>query len=287
MEIRNLSEINFDTLIDCFLLSFENYFVKMPTDADYYKQRWQTAKVDYRLSYGMFDDEKLVGFIIHAIDERNSKKTAYNTGTGVIPSHRGQKIIPSIYEYAIADLRKNGIEKSVLEVITENKKAIKTYQHVGFELTKQYKCFTGELKLENQFRDITNFELKKVNYSDINWSELPNQNAYSWDNHFKIIKNGNYEYYQVWTNERLESFFVINPKNGYIAQFEILKYNQMSKNQVFQRLFYNINTIIPFIKINNIDTKLQDKIDFLGSIGIENVIDQYEMEMNLDKVKNS
>ena len=45
MKVNNLSEINFDELIECFLLSFENYFVKMPPDAEYYKQRWQTARL--------------------------------------------------------------------------------------------------------------------------------------------------------------------------------------------------------------------------------------------------
>ncbi|WP_338793995.1 GNAT family N-acetyltransferase [Bernardetia sp. MNP-M8] len=286
MEIKNLSEISFDSLIECFLLSFENYFVKMPTDIAYYKQRWQTAKVDYRLSYGMFDNEKLVGFIIHAIDARNSKKIAYNTGTGVIPSHRRQKIIPSIYEYAISDLLQHEVDKSVLEVITENEKAIKVYQNVGFEITKRYKCFVGEINLEN--RDTTNFELKKINYSDINWSEMSNQDAYSWDNHFKIIKNGNYEYYQVWnqngSGNNLESFFVINPINrheGYIAQFEVLLNDKKSKKLAYQRLFSSIKEFSPFIKINNIDTKCEDKINFLNSIGIKNIIDQYEMEMSI------
>lgn len=284
MEIRNLSKTDFDALIECFLLSFENYFVKMPIDKEYYRQRWQTAKVDYQLSYGMFDNQKLVGFIIHAIDKRDEKVIAYNTGTGVIPSHRGQKIVSSIYEYAISDLRKNGINKSILEVITENEKAIKSYQNVGFEITKRYKCFTGELKLENQFLEKNNFEVKKVNYSDINWSELPNQNTYSWDNHFKIIKNGNYEYYQVWKKGNIESFFVINPINkheGYIAQFEVLINEEKSKKLAYQRLFSAIKEISPFIKINNIDTKFEDKINFLSSIGIENIIDQYEMEMSI------
>ncbi|WP_291722153.1 GNAT family N-acetyltransferase [Bernardetia sp.] len=281
MKINNLNKINFDELIECFLLSFENYFVKMPTDAEYYKRRWQTAKVDYRLSYGMFDNNKLVGFIIHAIDKRDGKLVAYNTGTGVIPSHRGQKIVHSIYEYAISDLRKNGVEKCILEVITENTKAIKAYQTVGFEITKCYKCFAGETNFENQIIDKTKTHIKKVNYSDINWLEMPNQNNYSWDNHFKTIKNGDYDYYQIWNEKNLESFFIINPKNGYIAQFDILIDEETYKNLAYQRLFSAIKKISPFIKVNNIDTKFEDKINFLSSMGIKNNIDQYEMEMNL------
>mgnify|MGYP000456977244 CR=1 FL=1 len=283
MKIRNLSKTNLDDLIECFLLSFENYFVRMPTDKAYYKQRWQTAKVNYELSYGMFDDEKLVGFIIHAIDKRDKKLVAYNTGTGVIPSHRGQKIIQSVYQYAVLDLLKNGIEKCVLEVIIENKKAIKSYQNIGFEITKHYKCFAGELKIENQSKN--DFEVIKIQYSDINWSKIPNQTFYSWDNHFQIIKNRAYDYYQIWNKntleDKLESFFVIDSDNGYIAQFEILTNNKKNQEQIYQRLFLAIQEICSTIKINNIDTKFKDKIDFLDSIKVKNIIDQYEMEMNL------
>ncbi len=81
LTVKDLRNIDFDELMDCFLIAFENYFVKMPTDRNYYKERWRIAKVNFKLSYGMFDGEKLVGFIINAIDKRNGDLTAFNTGT--------------------------------------------------------------------------------------------------------------------------------------------------------------------------------------------------------------
>jgi hypothetical protein len=55
MKIKNLSNTSFDALLDCFLLAFENYYVQMPTDRNYYKKRWKAAKVNLSLSYGLFD----------------------------------------------------------------------------------------------------------------------------------------------------------------------------------------------------------------------------------------
>ena len=92
MTVRNLANISFDELLSCFLAAFENYYVQMPTDKSYYKERWRLAKVDYNYSYGMFDKNKLVGFIIHAIDKRNGTLIAFNTGTGVLPSYRGKRL---------------------------------------------------------------------------------------------------------------------------------------------------------------------------------------------------
>ena len=73
MEVRHLGDMDFGTIMECFLVSFENYFVQMPTDHAYYKQRWKAAGVQYELSFGMFDGERLVGFILNAIDRRQDQ----------------------------------------------------------------------------------------------------------------------------------------------------------------------------------------------------------------------
>ena len=183
MIIKHLGHIGFDKIMECFLLAFDDYFVKMPTDYNYYKLRWKAAKVNFELSYGMFDDDKLVGFIIHAIDKRDGDLTAFNTGTGVIPEYRGKKIVKSIYKYAIPDLAKNGITKSVLEVIIENEKAIKAYKGVGFKVRKNFKCYSGELSI-----NLIHNEIEEVSFNNIAWEQIPNQNKYSWDFNYESLK---------------------------------------------------------------------------------------------------
>jgi len=271
--VKKLENIGFETVIDCFLKSFKNYFVEMPTDVNYYKQRWKIAKVDFNLSYGMFDDEKLIGFIINAVDKRNGTKIAFNTGTGVLPEYRGKRIVKSIYDYAIPDLKMNGITKCSLEVITDNIKAIKSYQSIGFEICKTFECYKGDINLTT----IEKGKLNKVNYNTFDWNNLPNQDLYSWDFQSETIKNGEYSYYQVIKDNFPESYFVINPKNGYLAQFEVLKENKGSWN----RLFNGVKKISETIKVINIDNRLNKKIEFINSIGLSNTVNQYEMEMEL------
>jgi len=271
--VKKLGNIAFETIIDCFLKSFKNYYVELPTDINYYKQRWELAKVDFNLSYGMFDNEKLIGFIINAVDERNGIKIAFNTGTGVLPEYRGKRIVKSIYDDAIPDLKKNGITKCSLEVITDNMKAIKSYQSIGFEICKTFECYKGAINLATSEK----VELNKENHSTLDWDNLPNQDLYSWDFHSKIIKDGDYSYYQVIKDNFPESYFVINPKNGYLAQFEVLIENKGNWN----RLFNGIKMITETIRVINIDKRLSEKIDFINSIGLSNTVNQYEMEMEL------
>ena len=273
MTIKNLYDISFETILDCFLKAFENYFVELPTNKDYYRQRWRAAKVDFRYSYGMFNGEIMVGFILHALDKRNNKITAFNTGTGVIPEYRGKRIVNSIYTHALKGLKEKNIELSVLEVITKNEIAIKLYERLGFEKRKEYKCFNGKIQLASTEEVILN----ETALTDVNWDSLPNQESYSWDNQKESILNGNYRFFQVIHKNEPESFFIINPEINYLAQFDLLK----KENNGWERLFVGIMKISKLIKINNVDNRLKEKLDTLASVGLKNTVDQFEMELKI------
>ncbi len=273
MKVKNLSHLAFEEIVNCFLEAFADYFVKMPQDITYYKQRWANANVDFNLSYGMFDEERLVGFIIHAIDHRDGLLTAYNTGTGVIPGYRGKGITKSIYEFALKDLKQNGIQKSKLEVITKNEIAIRLYQNIGFKICKNYQCFNGSI----QSGTISPPLLEEISLNNLDWTALPHQQFYSWDNQKASIIKGNYHFFQVLHDEQPESFFIINPEQNYISQFDVFN-NEVHS---WDRLFTGIKQISDSIKINNVDDQLTEKITALNKAGIKNVIDQFEMELVL------
>ncbi len=273
MVIKNLYAIPFATLMECFLKAFEGYFVTMPADPEYYRERWKRAKVDYSLSYGMFDNEALVGFIIHAIDERNGHKTAFNTGTGVIPEYRGKRIVHSLYEHAIPELQKEGVSLCALEVITKNEKAIKAYEGIGFTITKRYKCYSGSFNVKTETSD---YELEKVAASYFNWETI-DQKVYSWDNHIETLQKGTYDYYVVSLQNKPIAYFIIDPKSGYVAQFDVFENDPPH----WTRLFSAIQTLSENIRINNVDERLQSKVNYLDIIALKNTVDQFEMELSI------
>lgn len=272
MEVKHLGDTDFKVIMECFLSAFENYFVQMPTDHNYYRQRWKAARVKYDLSYGMFDNDRLVGFIINAIDHRHGNLTSYNTGTGVIPEYRGQRIVKSIYEYAIPELRKNGITKCLLEVITENEKAIKSYTGIRFSIIRTLKCFSSELeKLDN------NLIIEEKKFEEINWEGLPNQKYYSWDFHRHSLEKSNSQYYYVYNNGSKESFFALNPENGTINQFEIL----VNNSQAWDNLIQAIASKTQKVRTINVDSRLEDKLSILKKYNFTNTVNQFEMELSL------
>ena len=122
-----------------------------------------------------------------------------------------------------------------------------------------------------------NFELNKVDHDVFDWKKMPNQDLYSWDFNSEVIKNGDYQYYQVIKDNAVESYFVVNPETQYLAQFEVLK----KSDGCWNRLFGGIKEVSNSVKIINVDTSLKPKIDFINSIGLTNTVNQYEMEMNI------
>jgi len=272
MQVQKLSTSTFEEILACFLAAFDGYFVQMPTDPAYYKARWEAAKVDFDYSYGMYDEGQLVGFIIHAIERRDGVRIAFNTGTGVIPSHRGKRVTKTIYDHAFEELKAYSIDQFALEVIIENEKAIKAYESVGFQICKRYECFSGSI----QVADCGAIDLRQKPLSEIDWSALPNQNSYSWDFQKETILRRDYDFYEVWNEGKLESYFLYSPSTQYLGQFDVFH----SESDAWTRLFCAIKSISATVKIVNVDDRQTDKLAAIQRFQIPPTINQFEMRLN-------
>lgn len=279
MKIENLKYTNIDTIVDCFNQSFEGYFVKMPTEVDFWKNRFESVRVDYELSYGVFDKDKLVGFMIHGIDDSNDKngliKTAYNTGTGVISAYRGNQLVDKMYDFAIPLLKIQGVKKCKLEVIDKNERAIKVYERIGFENKRRMKCYRGEFTDSNKQPKIQKIDVEELKEL---MAIFQSNHSYSWNNTLEtIIANESvYDSYKVFGGPKTEliGYFVINPKSGYVAQLESIFGG-------WTKVFEGISQVNKSIRINDIDDTRIELLNFLNNHGFTNTVDQFEMEMML------
>jgi len=268
MNIINLSETDLEKLVEVLLDAFTGYFVKMPEDVGYWERRFFNARVDMALSYGVESAGDLVGFIINAIDEAEGKKTAYNTGTGVVASARGQQLVDQMYDKSIPLLKSQGITQCMLEVVDENTRAIKVYERIGFVKKRRLKSYKGVIQSGPAVR-VRLLPLSKLD-------DLNTYQKYSWDFTNKTIfkAENQYKLYEVLAEKSNHSigYFVINTQNGTVAQLE-------SSVQDWESLFSGIAWASETIKINNVDSNRNGLIDYLNLIKLPNIIDQFEMSM--------
>lgn len=268
MKIKNLAFTPVDEVLTSFLATFKNYFVELPTDKSYWEKRFINARVDWELSYGMFDGEKLVGYIINAVDNHLGYLTAYNTGTGVLKEYRGRGIVDSLYEHALPLLKDRGIEKCLLEVICENERAIKVYERIGFRSTRSLRSFTGttpEVPSENT--------LQKCHFSQAIDSGLYKSKHYSWDNTAEAVAMMSEEV-QTWCigNKISPDAYLVIDKTGNILQLE-------SKDDNYEWLLGSAAVIAKDVKLKNVDSERTELIKTLQIWHFSNPVNQYEMEM--------
>lgn len=271
MEIKNLSATPVETIIECFLKSFQNYFVTLPTDHQYWKDRFHNVKVDWSLSFGAFKSEKLVGFIINGIDVHNGKLTAYNTGTGVLAEFRGRRLVDKMYEQAFPEFKKYGIEKCLLEVIVENIPAKKVYQRIGFSIIRDLRSFSGEILHSSEA-----VKPELTTYSEVLKTGLYDAESYCWESRAEAVKMAEgltSSYFVRDVKRNVEGYFTLG-QAGNIIQLE-------ERDGNYSALLDSVATLEENVKLKNVASDRKKFISELEKRSFKNMVNQHEMELYL------
>lgn len=281
MDFRVLNHTTLSEVLRTFNQSFSDYVIPLQLTEDLLIKKMKNDGINLELSAGAFEEDKLAGFILNGTGVFNGIPTAYNGGTGVIPSKRGNKITARLYEFILPSLKKAQVEQCLLEVITSNGPAIKVYENIGFEKTRELICFKGS-PVKHPTPLLQSFSL--------NESESLNSNLYgsfqdwnpSWQNSWTAIERSQADLKIITAerNEQTVAYIIYDPATARISQFAV---KQQYRNQglgtlLFQELHKRLKKDISIL---NIDAKAYDTISFLKSVGLKSFINQYEMIMNL------
>ncbi len=274
MEIRNLENTSIKEIVECLLDAFSEYPVAMPSDPHFWKERWHIARVDRGLSYGVFDKERLLAFIMNGIDKKGRHKIAFNAGTGVRSEARNKKWPFRMYKHSIPILKSQGVSRCELEVISSNKRAIHVYEQIGFKKIRKIDCFKGDIELKDDYA----ISVERINFDEFKKYRL-DRVRYSWDfdDHALAMAKDKYSFFKITAKSKLIGAFAIDELSGMLAQLYVLSQD----DNHFDLLAKGIKSISNTIKINNIDTANRYLIDNLKRIGLNNHVSQYEMGMDL------
>jgi ribosomal protein S18 acetylase RimI-like enzyme len=126
--------------------AFSDYTVDMSSLTEERLQiRCAKNNVDWEVSVGVFDGERMVGFTLIGIDSWQGGLGAFDAATGIVRDFRGQGLARSMFDHALPELERRGIGTFILEVITDNEPAIRAYRKAGFEISRRWECFGLDL----------------------------------------------------------------------------------------------------------------------------------------------
>ncbi len=137
LKIKRLRDCTLIEALEAWNTGFEGYFFDMTMDIDRFTSRFAHEGLSPDLSIVAFEGDKPVGIVVSGVRMIGGKKTAWNGGTGVAKSLRGRGIGKILIEEALEIYRNEGVERAVLEAVSENKAAITLYEKSGYHIKER------------------------------------------------------------------------------------------------------------------------------------------------------
>jgi ribosomal protein S18 acetylase RimI-like enzyme len=288
LRYQYLSPAHYPQLFATFKEAFSDYALDMSyLQEQNLLNRWIKNNVDFALSVGAFSGERMVGFMVIGLDRWQGEAAAFDAGTGVVKGFRGFGVAPGMFELALAGLREKGIKKFLLEVLQENRPAVKTYKKAGFGISREFDCF--QLAWAQ-----ANLETPPVNdgsvIEPVAMKLLPLFQSFtdcqpSWENSFAAIARIPDEVllYGLRLDGQWAGFAAYYPGLNWIMQIAVAPEQRRRglASRLLARLAQDLSGRMAAIKLINVDHNDQAMLAWAKKAGFELYARQYEMVLAL------
>lgn len=279
IKIKSLAGSNLDTLFEAFSMAFVDYNIQL-NKAELEKMLNRRGFVA-ELSFGAFDNDRLVSFTFNGIGMYNGLKTAYDTGTGTLKDYRGQGLASRIFTESIPSLVSAGVKQYLLEVLQDNNSAVSVYTKQGFEVVREFNYFVQEMTAVRLYSRIiaSDYLLREISFSDIigveDWWDF----SPSWQNSFEAIsrKASDFTAFGAFCNSKLVGYVILEPSSGDITQIAVDKNHR--RNGVATAILGRMleRNTHSSIKLINSDIACESVTKFMETNGIPISGKQFEM----------
>ncbi len=242
--------------------------------------------VDFDVSVGAFDGERMVGFTLIGVDRWQDELAAFDAGTGIVPDFRGRGLARQMFDHSLPVLASRGVSRFLLEVLQVNEPAIRAYSKAGFEVTRELACF--KLDLERGIADSEQpkgIEVEEIDRSLV--ADLATEFDWqpSWENSCAAIARTPDELLVLGAFDRDSCVGVVvySPLLNWIMTLVVRRsYRRRGigtalVNGLVERLPGDLSEV----KLLNVDRFDVGMLGFLERTGFEHWIDQFEMARSI------
>ena len=285
ISIKTLSDIKIETIHETFVAAFADYVEPFSLSSQQLQYMLERRGCDLNISFGAFSNNQLVGLILNGIGDWDAKRTAYDTGTGIVKQFQRKGIAKKLFKESLPALRKNGVSQYLLEVIRTNTTAFELYRKAGFEVTREFDYYISQ-KADIQIRKNIledEYTISKITTPDWDkfktfWDFNP-----SWQNSIDSIsrKLHHFTILGLFDKDELLGYGLIENHTGDIPQLAVgREYRRMGlATTLFENLLKHCET--NEIKIINTVRGYDPFMQFARSVNFNPGHGQYEMLLEL------
>lgn len=282
ISINTLENVDTEEIVQVFNRAFGDYRIKMRLNAELFQQKMKVEQIHPGFSAGVFFRERLVGFMLHAIDMEGHEIWAYNGGTGVVPEWRGHHFPEQMYGHLLGHFRDNNITYCLLEVMETNGRALHVYQKLGFEVLRRLDCFSGVVHFPKLPVLPEGVQILPVPPEDWELFAACRDFEPTWQNTTRVIARAYPDFSAIglYKENQLLGYVLSNPDTGRIAQFGVLPgYRRQGLGTLLFAYLARLTT--PRLSIINVDAGSPPTLAFLKKLGFNPYVSQVEMGKRL------
>lgn len=263
--------------------AFADYAVDM-TSLTEERLRIRCAKnnVDWEISVGAFNGDRMVGFTLIGVDSWRGGLGAFDAATGIVPAFRGRGLARTMFEHALPELQDRGVDTFVLEVLVDNEPAIRAYRKTGFEISRTLKCYGLDLAdLASDAARVEPFPVRPIERLIVGTLESAVDWLPSWENSFRAIERIPDDLVCLGAFDGLECVGALaySPAMNWILTLVVRSTHRRLGvgSALLMHLGKALAGRIDLVKLLNVDAVDQGMTGFLEASRFQLLVDQYEM----------
>ncbi|HEX6124480.1 MAG TPA: GNAT family N-acetyltransferase [Pyrinomonadaceae bacterium] len=282
-ECRFLRASDFDAIHKAFIDGFSDYIVKFELTPRQFQNHIRLNAVDLERSAGCFEGGRLVGLSLNGFGDWDEKPTVYDAGTAVLPESRRQGISRAMFQWMIPQFKDDGFQQFLLEVISHNKPALRLYEQLGFERTRELLLLEATTLIGPERGLPDGIEIREIHRHETIpfasfWDGMP-----SWQNSLEAVERSMKmkRVFGAFEGNKCVGYIVFSAGLGRLAQLAVDRtyrrkgigtglLREMQKDAGDQKL-----------QVINLDESMTESVVFFQNRGFTKLLGQFEMIMPL------
>lgn len=222
LALRSLDGVPLETVHAAFLAAFADYAVPMQLDLVALSTMLERRGYAPELSAGAYDGEQLVAFHLICRGSWQGRPAVYDTGSGVLPAWRGQRLSRAMFDWLAPRWRAAGLLEARLEVLIDNLAARRSYESVGFTVCREFDCLQLDALPEPALPEGVSLRVETSNY----WPEVAKPWFHvepAWQNSVAALAATPQRFSRLalWRGEVCVAVGLLNPLSGELPLFAV------------------------------------------------------------------